>query len=139
LSDPGAAVPASHPQAAGSSHTQRLQKTLEDARIKLDSVISDILGGRRMIEAMIAGQSDSAVMASLADLRIKATREELREALRGRLTAHHRFLLQLYLEQIDSLDRAIARMDEEVKSDLDSFREATEIIQTLPGFDDLST
>ena len=106
-----------------SSHTQRLQKTLEDANIKLDSVISDILGvsGRAMLEAMIAGQTDPAVLAGFADRRIRATPEELREALRGRLTAHHRFLLQLHLEQIDALNRAIARIDEAVKSDLDLF------------------
>ena len=68
-----------------SSHIQRIQKTLEDANIKLDSVISDILGasGRAMLEAMIAGQTDPAVLAGLANRRIKATREELREALRG--------------------------------------------------------
>src|SRR5271166_4863496 len=107
------------------SHIQRLQKTLEDANIKLDSVISDILGvsGRTMIEAMIAGQTDPAVLASLANRRIRATPEELREALQGRLTAHHRFLLQLHLEQVDALDRAIARIDKEVKADLDSFRQ----------------
>lgn len=123
-----------------SSHIQRIQKTLEDANTKLDSVISDIVGvsGRAMIEAMIAGQTDPAVLAGLADRRIKATREELREALRGRLTAHHRFLLKLHLEQIDALDRAIARIDEEVKTGLDPFREATQIVRTVPGFDDLS-
>jgi transposase len=123
-----------------SSHIQRIQKTLEDANIKLDSVISDIVGvsDRAMIEAMIAGQTDPAVLARLANRRIKATREQLHEALRGRLTAHHRFLLQLHLGQIDALDRAIARIDEEVKTGLDSFREATQIMRTLPGFDDLS-
>ena len=104
-----------------SSHIQRLPKTLEDGNIKLNSVISDILGvsGRAMIEAMIAGQTDPVVLARMADRRIRATPEELREALRGRLTAHHRFLLQLHLEQIDALDRAIARIDGEVKSDLE--------------------
>jgi transposase len=86
-----------------------------------------------MIEAMIAGQTDPAVLARLANRRIRATQEELREALRGRLTAHHRFLLKLHLGQIDALDRAIARIDEEVKSGLDSFREATQIVRTLPG------
>jgi len=94
-----------------SSHTQRLHKTLEDANIKLDSTISDILGvgGRAMLAAMIAGQTDPAGLAGLADRRIRAAPEELREALRGRLTARHRFLLQLHLEQIDALNRAIAR------------------------------
>ncbi len=122
------------------SHTQRLQKTLEDANIKLDSVISDILGvsGRTMIEAMIAGQTDPAVLASLADRRIRATPEKLREALRGRLTAHHRFLLHLHVEQVDALDRAIERIDKEVKTDLDTFRQGIEIAKTIPGLDDLS-
>ncbi len=87
---------------------------------------------------MIAGQTDPAVLAGLADRRIRATPEELREALRGRLTARHRFLLQLHLEQIDALNKAIARIEEEVKSDLDSFGEAIQIVRTIPGFDDLS-
>ncbi len=96
------------------------------------------VSGRAILEAMIAGQTDPAVLAGLADRRIRATPEELREALRGRLTAHHRFLLQLHLEQIDALNKAIARIDEEVKSDLDSFGEAIQIVRTIPGFDDLS-
>ena len=62
-----------------SSHVQRLQKTLEDANIKLDSVISDILGlsGRRMIEALIAGETDPGVLAALAHRRIKAALAEI--------------------------------------------------------------
>jgi transposase len=72
-----------------SRHIQRLQKTLEDANIKLDSVISDVMGlsGRKMIEALIAGESDPEQLAQLAHRRIKATPEELCEALRGRITA----------------------------------------------------
>src|SRR5450755_238405 len=82
-----------------SSHTLRIQKTLEDANIKLDSVITDIVGlsGRRMIEALIAGQTDPEALAALAHRRIHATSAELEAALRGRVTAHHRFMLQLHL------------------------------------------
>ena len=69
-----------------------------------------------------SGQTDPAVLAGLADRRIKATKEELREALRGRPTRHHRFLLQLHLDQVDALDRATARIDQEVEADLNSFR-----------------
>jgi transposase len=92
-----------------SSHVQRLQKTLEDANIKLDSVISDILGlsGRAMIEALIAGETDPAALAALAHRRIKALPAVLREALRGRVTDHHRFLLKLHLCHIKALDLAI--------------------------------
>ena len=73
-----------------SSHIQRLQKTLEDANIKLDSALSDVMGlsGRAMIKALIAGQSDPDTLAGLAHRRVKATPEELREALRGRVTKH---------------------------------------------------
>ena len=85
------------------SHVQRLQKTLEDANIKLDSVISDVMGqsGRAMIEALIAGETDPDKLAALAHRRIKASAAELREALRGRVTKHHRFLLRLHLQQIE--------------------------------------
>src|SRR6516165_1899127 len=91
-----------------SRHVQRLQKTLEDANIKLDSVITDIMGlsGRRMIEALIAGESDPGRLAQLAHPRLKATPEALREALRGRVTRHHRLLLRLHLQQIAAINAA---------------------------------
>jgi transposase len=81
-------------------HVQRLQKTLEDANLKLESVVTDIVGlsGRRMIEALIAGEGDPATLAELADCRIKASPQKLCEALRGRVTPHHRFLLALHLK-----------------------------------------
>jgi transposase len=76
-----------------SSHILRMQKTLEDANIKLDSLITDIIGlsGRSMIEALIAGESDPNALAALAHRRIKASPAELEAALRGRVTEHHRF------------------------------------------------
>src|SRR5690349_15770894 len=113
------------------SHILRIQKTLEDANIKLDSVVTDIMGlsGRKMmIEAMIAGQSDPAKLARLADPRVKASQETLREALRGRVTRHHRFLLRLHLQQIDALDDAIVKIDRQVEVDIVPFRTAIEQI-----------
>jgi transposase len=122
------------------SHVQRLQKTLEDANIKLDSVISDVMGlsGRAMIEALIAGENDPAVLAALAHRRIRAPAEELREALRGRVTKHHRFLLRLHLQQIDTFDAAIAEIDQEVDANVEPFRAAITILTTIPGVSDLS-
>ena len=70
--------------------------------------------GRRMIKAMIAGVTDPSKLADLADRRIKATREELRDALHGRLTDHHRFLLGIYLKQYDALDALIMEIDRRV-------------------------
>jgi len=123
-----------------SSHTQRIQKTLEVANIKLDSVISDILGlsGRRMIEALIAGQTDPEVLAALAHERIHATRVELEASLRGRVTAHHRFMLRLHLNHLDALDAAIAVIDQEVDGHLEPFRAAIEMLSTIPGISSLS-
>ncbi len=99
-----------------SSHIQRIQKTLEEANIKLDSVISDIMGvsGRRMIEAMIAGVRNPHKLAALADRRIKASPKVLYDVLHGRLTDHHRFMLELYLGQHDALSQAIGKIDEAV-------------------------
>jgi transposase len=123
-----------------SSHVQRVQKTLEDANIKLDSVISDIIGlsGRAMIEALIAGESDPDALAALAHRRIKATPAALREALRGRVTDHHRFLLQLHLQHIDALDAALSAIDREVDSHVEPFRAAVLLLTTIPGVSDLS-
>jgi hypothetical protein len=83
---------------------------------RLDSVISDIVGlsGRRMLEALIAGETDPGALAALAHRRIKATPDELEAALRGRVTRRHRFLLRLDLQQIDAIDAAIKQIDQEV-------------------------
>jgi transposase len=122
------------------SHVQRLQKTLEEANIKLDSVISDVIGasGRAMIEALIAGESDPLRLASLASSRIKASPAALGEALRGRVTRHHRFLLRLHLQQIDALDRAIAEIDKEVEANLAPFRELIPVLTSIPGVGELA-
>src|SRR5487761_452051 len=123
-----------------SSHTQRIQKALEDANIKLDSVVSDVLGlsGRRMLEALIAGETDPLKLAVLAHRRIQASAAELEAALRGRVTAHHRFLLQLHLDHVDALDAAIARIDREVDGNPEPFRAAIELLTTIPGVSRLS-
>ena len=122
------------------SHVQRLQKTLEGANIKLDSVISDIVGatGRAMIEALIAGETNPAKLAVLADRRIKASPETLVEALRGRVTKHHRFLLRLHLEQIEALDRTIDKIDTEIEANLDPFRPLIPVLTSIPGIGELA-
>ena len=133
------------------SHVQRLQKTLEEANIKLDSVISDIVGvsGRCMIEALIAGETNPVRLADLADRRIRAPRQALREALHGRVTNHHRFLLQLHLGQYDALAAAIAeidhqvgvlieRVDERVEGGQATFRALIRLLCSTPGVSTLA-
>jgi transposase len=132
-------------------YTQRIQKTLEEANIKLDSVISDIMGlsGRRMIEAMIAGVKNPSKLAALADRRLKASPKQLYDALHGRLTDHHCFVLKLYLSQYDALDKAIieidqqvdaaiAHMDAEVEAGHATFRTLISLLSTMPGISILS-
>jgi transposase len=122
-----------------SSHILRVQKTLEDANIKLDSVITDVMGmsGRAMIEALIAGESNPAKLARLANYRLRASQEKLREALRGRVTKHHRFLLRLHLNQIDALDASIATIDQQVQAGIAPFRLAVEHVTSIPGVNDI--
>jgi transposase len=127
-------------------HTQRIHKTLEAANIKLASVVTDIMGvsGRSMIQAMIAGTRSPARLAELADRRLKASPKELYDALHGRLTDHHRFLLRLHLQQYDAigaaiaeidaeLDAAIERIDAEVAPGQATFRSLMALLCTIPG------
>jgi len=133
------------------SHVQRLQKTLTEANIRLDSVIGDIMGvnGRRIMEAMIAGVRDPRKLAALGDRRLKATPKELYDALHGRLTEHHRFLLKLHIAQHDALEatirsldveaeKRIARLDKEVKPGKAPFSELIKLLDSVPGVDQLS-
>lgn len=132
-------------------HVQRIQKTLEEANIKLDSVISDIMGvsGRRMIEAMIEGVRNPRRLAELADRRLKASPKQLYDALHGRLTEHHRFLLKMHLGQydvlaatLDAIDGRIAtqltRMDAEVAPGQAPFRSLIRLLCGIPGVSTLS-
>ena len=122
------------------SHVQRLQKTLEEANIKLESVLSDVMGrsGRAMIRALIAGETDPGKLAALAHPKVRAPQASLREALRGRVKRHHRFLLDLHLQQIDALDASIAAIDQEVDTGLASFRDTVKQLSTIPGVSELS-
>lgn len=117
------------------SHVQRLQKVLEDANIKLDNVVTDLLGlsGRAMLEAMLRGESEPARLAKLAHPRLRATPAELKEALTGRVTEHHRFLLRLHLAQVDAVDAAIQTLERRLEEKLAPFRAAYEHLQTIPG------
>ena len=86
-----------------------------------------------MLNAMVAGEIDPVKLAALAHKGVKASQEQLREALRGRVNEHHRFLLHLHLEQIDRVDGAIAQLDDRVEANLKPFRTAVELVATAPG------
>jgi transposase len=123
-----------------SRHIQRIHKILEDANLKIDAELSDMLGksGRAMLNAIVAGETDPIRLAALAHPNVKAPQAKLAQALRGRVTRHHRFLLQLHLQQIDGLDTALGTMDGEIEANLAPFRTAVEIVSTHPGISKLS-
>jgi transposase len=118
-----------------SRHVLRLQKVLEDANLKLDSVVSDLVGvtGRAILEALVRGETDPKKLARLAHPRLKATPRELQEALFGRVREHHRFMLELHLRQVDALDRAIERIEGRTAELLRPFEDVVERLQTIPG------
>lgn len=117
------------------SEVQRIQKILEACNIKLASVATDVVGvsGRQMIEAMIAGVTDSRRLAAMAKGRLRDKSDLLEEALVGMVGTHQRFLLAEQLGHIDDLDTRIARVSKEVEARLRPFAEALELLVTIPG------
>lgn len=115
----------------------RVQKVLEDANIKLASVVSDVMGvsSRNMLAQLIAGQDDPAQLADLAQKRLRQKIAELERALEGHVREHHRLLLSLHLEHIDDLNAKINKLDEEIDRLLVPFDqiEAHERLMAIPG------
>ena len=116
-------------------HTLRIHKTLEHANLKLPGLLSNILGlsGRAILQALVAGESDPERLADLVHGRLKASRAELVAALHGRVTAHHRFLLQLHLTHVEALERAVREVEARLGEALAPFRTALDRLITMPG------
>jgi transposase len=113
----------------------RIQKVLEDANIKLGSVASDVLGesGRDMLRALIDGENDPAALADRARGRLRAKIPALRLALQGHVMEHHRFLLQLHLDQLQSLGALIERLGARIEAAVAPLAKAAENLRTIPG------
>jgi transposase len=116
-------------------HVLRIQKTLEDANLKLTQVMTDVMGvsGRAILTALIAGETDPDRLADLTRGRLKATRADLLDALHGRVTDHHRFMIKLHLTQIDALETAVATVEARIGDALGPFRAAVSLLTTMPG------
>jgi len=123
---------------------QRVQKHLEDAGIKLDSVASDVLGvsGRAMLRALLAGERDPEVLADLAKGTLRRKIPELHKALRGRFADHHGVVIGVILDHVEHLEAAIAKLDGQVdlvmaetsEADIDApFAKARDRLVTIPG------
>jgi len=115
--------------------SNRIHKTLEDANIKLGCVATDILGvsGQAMIRALIAGQEDPNQLADLARRKLRNKLPELREALRGHLTDHHRFMLRQLMDHLAYLNKQIAVFEVRIEELMRPFQEAIARLMTIPG------
>jgi transposase len=113
----------------------RVQKVLEDANVKLASVATDVLGasGRSMLAALIGGDDDPVALADLARGSLRGKAPELRLALQGLVTDHHRFLLRTLLRQIDQLEALIAEYAARIEEVTAPFAEATARLESIPG------
>ncbi len=115
--------------------TNRLQAVLEDANVKLASVVTDVRGvsARAILEALLAGETDPTLLAELARGRLRAKREELARAVVGRFTGHHAFLLTEHLGHLDYLEEAMDRVSAESGARLREDVAAVALLDTVPG------
>lgn len=121
-------------------HSLRIQKVLEDANLKPGSVLPDVLGrgGRAMLEAIVAGETRPEQLAELALGTARNKTAELREALRGRITGHHRTMLKLHLDVVNALQRSLAELDATVGKALAPIKQRARLLTTMPGVSDLT-
>ncbi len=113
----------------------RLQNVLEQANIKLRSVLSDVFGvsGLSMIQAISSGQTDPEVLCELAKGSLRNKKDQLRKALTGRVTDHHRFMLKLILESISHINDQIAQIEAQMDKYLDLMKTEVDLLKTIPG------
>lgn len=121
----------------GAAIVNRIHKVLEDANIKLGVVASDIVGasGRAMLRALIAGETDPTTLANLARRSLRRKIPQLQRALAGRVTAHHRFLLERLLTELEFVEREIDAYNRHIVDATRPFAEAVARLDTIPGVD----
>lgn len=116
-------------------HQQRIEKVLQDANIKLSSVLSDLFGasGMRILTAIAGGETDPSRLAALGGPRLRATRDELVAALEGHLVDHHRYMVGFHLKVLAGLETAIADLEKRIEAHVAPFRDAVERVAAIPG------
>lgn len=117
------------------AEANRIAKVLEGGNIKLGSVVTDILGvsSREMLAALARGVEDPEVLAKMARGRLEEKHDQLVAALRGRMSAHQREMLQWQLQHVGFLDEQIARLDAKVAERLRPFEQEIKRLDSIPG------
>src|SRR5947209_3421638 len=115
----------------------RIQKVFEDANIKLGSVASDVGGvsGRLMLQAMVEGEKDAEKLANMAQGRLRSKRAQLREALHGRMSEHHQWMLRLLYDQLLSVESFLSKLDEKIEQLTRPQQPVVEKLDQIPGID----
>lgn len=118
-----------------SAEKNRVQKVLEDANIKLSSVVSDSFGvsASHIIEELMRGKLSIAEMSELGRGRLKKKKDEIKEALVGNFQGHHRFMIKASLEHIKSIEAILTEIDREMDKKLERYEEEYKLLQTIPG------
>jgi transposase len=113
----------------------RLQNILEDANIKLGSVVSDVFGktGMAIIQQLAEGESDPILLSNLAKGSLRRKRDQLQLALYGKFTSHHRFMLQLILQTINYINEVIEKVEKQIDMYLMQVNKEVTLLQTIPG------
>jgi len=121
-------------------HTQRIQKILDIANLKITGLITDVLGvsGRAIVKSLIAGETNPERLVELVDYRLRAKREQLVEALHGRLTVQQRHLLAMHLNLIETIETSIEKLDRDIEKAVDPFRDIVDWLKEVPGLSDVT-
>jgi transposase len=120
-----------------SSEKNRIIKILEDANIKLSSVLSDIFGvtGTKIINEIISGEYKPENLLYHVHGKVQKSRAEIKEAITGNVTPHHRFMLQTIMENIQKIEGTIAKLDEQIAKQTEEYNVEIELLDSIPGVD----
>lgn len=118
-----------------SSEKNRLIKILEDANIKLSSVLSDVFGatGQKIIRDIIAGDYKPEQLLHHVHGKVQKNREEIKDAITGNVTGHHRFMLQTILENMEKIEATIAKVQEQIDKQVADYGVELELLESIPG------
>ena len=115
---------------------QRVEKVLEDANIKLSSIVSDTFGasGKPIIEELVRGKLEAEEMAELSKGRLRRKREPLKEALVGEVREHHQFMIKVSLKHIRAMEKILLGVERKIREKIErDYRQEDELLQTIPG------
>jgi transposase len=119
----------------GTSERNRLQKVLEDANIKIGSVLTDVFGvsGRLIIHSIIEGQNDPCILAECARGSLVRKRPLLSKSLEGNVNEHHRYMLACSMQVLDYIQHMTDKVGKQIDEKLQAFEEEMRLLQTIPG------